>query len=94
MAAIPMTRDPDAPKPTIEHQIAEVKREIALREQVYPGLIKSGKLKQSAADLHMDRIRAVLATLEYMRQHRAVIIVAVREDQAVQRAIETGGTDG
>lgn len=49
-------------------QIAEVKREIELRLRVYPGLVFSRKMKQEAADIHLENMRAVLATLEHLRE--------------------------
>ena len=45
-------------------QIAEVKRELAMRENVYPKLIDSGRLTPAAAHRHLANMRAVLATLE------------------------------
>lgn len=48
---------------SINQQIEEVEREIALRERVYPHQIASGKMRQSIADYHMNRMKAVLDTL-------------------------------
>ena len=45
-------------------QIACVKREIEMRERVYPSLVAKGKMKASAAEYEMMAMRAVLATLE------------------------------
>lgn len=52
--------------PSLEEMIAEVKREIALRENVYPGLITRRKMKRPQADEHMARIRRVLYLLEWL----------------------------
>lgn len=82
--AIPMTRDPAAPRFTIDHQIAEVKRELALRSQVYPNLVRNGKMKQAEADLCTGRMQAVLTTLEYMRENRHVIVAAVAASRVVE----------
>ncbi len=68
-------------KPTVHHQIAEVRRELAMRQNVYPKLITRGKLKASEAQLCTARMEAVLATLEFMRDHRDVIIAAVFPDR-------------
>jgi hypothetical protein len=64
-------------KPSIFHQIAEVRRELAMRQNVYPKLIRTGKMKMGEAQLCTMRMEAVLATLEFMRDHREVIIAAV-----------------
>lgn len=47
----------------LSEQIAEVKRELALRERVYPGFVKSGRMKQAEADQHYARMKAALYTL-------------------------------
>lgn len=52
---------------SIEAQIAEVEREIVMRERVYPHQVRSGKMRQSEADLHIDRMRDVLATLRAIK---------------------------
>ncbi len=75
---VAMTRDWDAPKPTIHHQVAEVKRELAMRANVFPKLIAAGKLKQAEAELAVQRLEAALSTLEYMRDNREIIIAAVQ----------------
>jgi len=49
---------------TLGMQIASVKREIQMRERVYPKLVGAGKMKQHTADIEMAAMRAVLATLE------------------------------
>jgi hypothetical protein len=48
---------------SIADQIAEVKRELALRKTVYPHLIYKGRLTQSQADQQMASMGAVLDTL-------------------------------
>lgn len=50
-------------KITLERQIKAVKREIHMRERVYPGWVKSGRLKQHEADDELAAMQAVLATL-------------------------------
>ena len=49
---------------TLGMQIAGVKREIQMRERVYPKLVWGGTMKQHTADVEMAAMRAVLATLE------------------------------
>lgn len=73
-----MMRDEQAPSPPIHAQIAEVQRELALRRNVYPHMVSQGKMKQGEADLCLDRMTAVLKTLDYMAANREVIIAAVK----------------
>lgn len=54
---------------SIEQQIAEVQRELAMRSQVYPGLVSKKKMRQGEADMHMARMQAALKTLEYLRDN-------------------------
>lgn len=75
--AVPLTRDPQPPRISIDQQIAEVERELVLRRNVYPDFVRSGKLRQGEADLSMNRMQAVLVTLRYMREHRDTILAAV-----------------
>lgn len=49
---------------TIAEQIAEVEREIKIRERVYMRWVGSGKLTQQAADIQIGRMRAVVETLK------------------------------
>lgn len=53
--------------PTIDEQIACVKREIRMRESVYPRWVGNGKMSQRQADRELNAMRAVLATLERVR---------------------------
>jgi hypothetical protein len=48
----------------LAEQIAEVKRELALRAAVYPKLMATGRLTAEKAKLHNERMTAVLNTLE------------------------------
>lgn len=48
---------------TLTEQIAELKREVAIRENVYPRWVQSGKLKQADADKQIGRMKAALHTL-------------------------------
>jgi hypothetical protein len=69
-------------KPSIHHQIAEVRRELAMRQNVYPKLISRGKLKTGEAQLCTMRMEAVLVTLEFMRDNRDQIIAACFPEKA------------
>jgi hypothetical protein len=48
-------------------QISCVKREIALRERVYPRQVKLGRMAEGKADQELVAMRAVLATLEALK---------------------------
>lgn len=48
---------------TIVAQIACVKREIAMRERVYPKWVLSGRMKAETADHEVSCLKAVLGTL-------------------------------
>lgn len=47
----------------LSDQIACIKREIAMRERVYPGWIERGRMKPVQAALEIRRMRAVLKRL-------------------------------
>jgi hypothetical protein len=49
---------------SIDAQIEEVEREIKLRERVYPHQVATGRMRQSIADYHMERMKAVRETLK------------------------------
>ncbi|WP_375588080.1 hypothetical protein ABWH89_11850 [Hoeflea alexandrii] len=50
-------------------QIAEVDREISMRQRVYPDQIRRGKMRQAEADLLMGRIHAVRASLVFLKDN-------------------------
>lgn len=52
------------PPPTLQAQLAELKRERGKRNGVYPVLIAKGTLKQAAADHHNRGLDGAIATLE------------------------------
>lgn len=49
---------------TITQQIACVKREIAMRKNIYPKWVMSGRMKAEAADHEINCLTAVLRSLE------------------------------
>lgn len=49
---------------SLRQQLEEIERELALRERVYPTLIMKRSMRQSVADFHMGRMRAVAVTLQ------------------------------
>jgi hypothetical protein len=59
---------------SIDDQIAEVGREISLRERVYPRWVGAAKLTPSTADKQMARIRAVLETLKRVKAQAEAVV--------------------
>lgn len=51
-------------------QIACVRREIALRNKVYPRWIEKGRMHQTQADREIETMIAVLATLQDVQRQR------------------------
>lgn len=62
-----------APSFSLEQQIACVEREIGMRERVYPRWVNSRppKLTQKKADEELGAMRAVLGTLNHVRNQEA-----------------------
>ncbi len=50
-------------KVSMTEQIKCVKREISMRERVYPRFVKKGKMTQDEADREIAAMKAVLDTL-------------------------------
>lgn len=49
---------------SIEEQIACLKREIGMRERLYPRWVSMQKMSQAKADTELGAMKAALATLE------------------------------
>ncbi len=75
-------------KISLNQQIEEVAREIDMRRSVYPGLVSKGKMRESAAILHRNRMLAVLQTLEWLRANET----AIREDVLASAAHRRAGS--
>ncbi len=56
---------------TIDEQIAEVKREIAMRNKVYPKWIEAGSLQKPKADFQILAMEAVLISLNELAKKTA-----------------------
>lgn len=54
--------------PTLDDQIDCVKREIGMRERVYPKWVQLRRLSQEQADRELGRMRAVLNTLQNLKR--------------------------
>jgi hypothetical protein len=62
---------------SLSHQIQEVERELHLRRGVYPRMVSSGKMRESVADFHMERLEAVLRTLNWLADNEEKIKAAL-----------------
>ena len=56
---------------TIDEQIAEVKREIAMRKKVYPKWIEAGSMQKTKADFQILVMEAVLISLQEIAKQKA-----------------------
>jgi len=63
---------------TIAAQIKEVEREIGLRQNVYPALVRQRRMSQAKADEHLARMREVLETLKGIQYYDAITEGCVR----------------
>jgi hypothetical protein len=52
---------------SLDDQITAVKREISMRERVYPRQVGNGRMSQTLADRELALMRAVLDTLDTLR---------------------------
>ena len=55
---------------SLHEQIVCVRREIGMRERVYPKWVSAGRMKQDVADREIAAMRAVLLTLETITEVR------------------------
>jgi len=53
---------------TLDDQIDCVKREIGMRERVYPKWVQQRRLSQDQMDRELGRMRAVLNTLQALKR--------------------------
>jgi|SRR5579871_688227 len=65
----------------LEQQIACLKREIALRKNVYPGFVARGRMKQAEADREIERMTAALHTLMDGATEKWALVDALREEE-------------
>lgn len=56
---------------SLADQIAEVRREIAMRQKVYPRQVHFGKMTDEEAAMRTQNMAAVLRTLETLRDARS-----------------------
>lgn len=55
---------------SLQDQLAEVKREIGMRERVYPRMVADGRLSAVAAKMYLERMRSVASTLEALSEQK------------------------
>lgn len=65
----PIASAPPARQWSISVQIAEVKRDLAMRRSVYPRSVAAGKMAQRDADNLISVMANVLRTLEWVRDN-------------------------
>jgi hypothetical protein len=64
---------------SLNQQIDEVERELKMRRDVYPRQVNSGKLRQSMADYQMERMAAVLNTLQWLQRNEQKVRIIIDE---------------
>ena len=60
-------------KHSLTAQLEEIDREIELREKVYPRLVAKREMRESVAALHVERLKAVRATLLWLQGNEVTI---------------------
>lgn len=51
---------------SIEEQLAAVRREVAMRERVYPRWVEAGRMTAEKADHEIEAMKNVAATLQHL----------------------------
>lgn len=72
------------PRISLQAQIDEVARELTVRSSEYPARIRKGEMRSAVADLHIERMRAVSRTLQWLQAHET----EVREFVAARRTLQ------
>lgn len=79
-------------KISLRAQVEEVDYELKMRGEVYPGLVRKGRYRQSEADLHVARMQAVRATLLWLGGDEEFIRFAVANKEAIKQKMGTPDT--
>lgn len=61
--------------PTIDEQIACVRRELAMRQKAYPKWVASQRMKQAEADRELARMQAVHDTLMLIKEGKLIPVL-------------------
>lgn len=67
---------------TIEEQIACVERELGFRKKLYPRWVGSGKLTAENAQQELDRMEAVLVSLQRVQKRLDAVIPDAKDIRA------------
>lgn len=59
---------------SLPDQVKCLKRELALRRNVYPGWVRGGRMSQAAADHEIAAMEAALATVEKVKMLEEVSV--------------------
>jgi hypothetical protein len=59
---------------TLGEQILAVQREIGMRERVYPGLVRNGKMKLDESERQIAAMKAVLETLRIIEANVEIVM--------------------
>lgn len=77
--ALPLEGGSGSKKWTLADGIAEVKRELMLRERVYAHRVQTKAMSQHEADHHMAQMQGVLRFLEFCLKKEAALRQALAE---------------
>lgn len=72
---------------SLSRQLAELRRERRMRDQVYPNRVARREMKQAEADYLNESLDAAIATLEWLEAHRDVVL-RVRAELAAAETVE------
>ena len=61
----------------LKHQIEELRRELLVRSDAYPRLIRAGKMRQNEAGYYRERMQAALQSLVWLERNEDRIKVAL-----------------
>jgi hypothetical protein len=67
---------------SIDAQIAEVEYELQQRREVYPRIIAKNPSRASSYGMHEQRMRAVLGTLRWLKDHESAVRTVARKGLA------------
>lgn len=56
---------------SLEEQLKEIRREIAVRQRVYPGWILEGRITKTLADLRIATLEAIAQTIRMAMEDNA-----------------------
>ena len=68
-------------KYSLTAQIAEAKRELNLRRGFYPREVAAHRMREGEAEMHIDLMRNVVDTLEWLAKHETTVRAAVKQKE-------------